>query len=59
MVITLPIRKHDLHAHAKMTENTITKYIQSEDTQALPQHYENTPIQIYRKIYLQKHKIFR
>ena len=22
-------------------------------------HYENTPIQIYRKIYLQKLKIFR
>ena len=23
------------------------------------EHYENTPIQIYRKVYLQKHKIFR
>ena len=22
-------------------------------------HYENTPIQIYRKFHLQKHKIFR
>ena len=25
----------------------------------LVDHYENTPIQIYRKLYLQKQKIFR
>ena len=31
----------------------------SPDMRAQCPHYENTPIQIYRKFYLQKLKIFR
>ena len=36
-----------------------TKKNRRGDTQKKATHYENTPIQIYRKFYLQKLKVFR
>ena len=35
------------------------KYFKVSSADEMAHHYENTPIQIYRKFYLQKLKIFR